>query len=210
MLLCWSARLWGTAGSLQEPPELLQLLLQPPRKRCRADDAGRPAAGPEEGRSQLGDPAPSQPPRPLSHEPRESAAAAAARRGDACAGPDPLGSQHGSSSQAPCGASTEPDTLPLHALTQASQAEPAPRGAAAGPQAGERPPAQPPAEAGAVLASALGTGDVVAARFQAAPAAVRLAACAPAGRGRPGGFGQIAVQPALRPAGAPRPLLRHT
>ena len=88
--------------------------------------------------------------------------------------------------------------------TQASQAEAAfhETGALQKPQDPGNPITnpRPPAVEGAVVASNYGTGDVMAMRFEAAPAAVSLAARAAGAQGllarRRQGFGGISVRPA--------------
>ena len=127
-------------------------------------------------------------------------------------------SQYGSSSQPAAGATGAPGSPdpnsgargaprrrdPAHPATQASQAEAA-FPDSGGPQNPRGPgnPAmtpRPPAVEGAVVAASFGAGDAVAMRFQAAPAAVSLAAHAAGDQGRLArrrqGFGGISVRPA--------------
>ena len=193
-----------------EPPELLQLLARPPNARAHACAAR--SLSPAEPVQAM----------PLDAQRRDRGAAgppAAARRQSFDAVEAELqASQYGSSSQPVAGADGAPGSPdpspgawgaprqrdPSMPATQASQAEAAFLNTG-GPQNPQDPgdpttSPRPPAVEGAVVASNYGTGDVVAMRFEAAPAAVSLAARAAGAQGllarRRQGFGGISVRPA--------------
>ena len=194
-----------------EPPELLQLLARPPKARPPACAAGLRSSSAD------ANPAP-----PLHAQRGESGAArppaAACRQSFGAVDTELQASQYGSSSQPVAGAYGTPgspnpspgawgaprrrDTaMPA---TQASQAEAAflDTGRPQNPQDPGNPSTKPrpPAVEGAVVASNYGTGNVVATRFEAAPAAVSLATRAAGAQGllarRRQGFGSISVRPA--------------
>lgn len=205
----------SATGMDSEPPELLQLLARPPNARAPAS-AGHSTRPADAGQAT-----------PQHAQHRDSSAAgppAAARRQSfgAVNEAELQASQYGSSSQpvaaadrAPGSPDPSPDPSPgawgaprrrdvAMPGTQASQAEAAfpDMGGAQNPQnpGHHSTNPRPPAVEGAVVASNYGTGNVVAMRFEAAPAAVSLAARAAGAQGllarRRQGFGGISVRPA--------------
>lgn len=201
----------SATGMDSEPPELLQLLARPPIARAPACAAWCSPSRADAGQA---------PPLHTQHGDRGAAGppAAARRQSIGVVGAELQASQYGSSSQPVAGAGSAPQSPdpspgawgaarrrdPAMPATQASQAE-----AAFPDTSGPHDPQDPgnpntnprlPAVEGAVVASNFGVGDVVAMRFEAAPAAVSLAARAAGAQGllarRRQGFGGISVRPA--------------